>query len=123
MKFEYILLLLMPVLVTIGQLLLKSNAGRLVTGRGLLRFFRSLFSPGIILGGLSVACAPLLYIRALGTVSLSEAFAFNSLNYILVFISGHFLLKEEINIYQIIAVIFISAGFIFPFAVGVVFSA
>ena len=119
MKTEYLLLFLMPVLVTTGQLLFKKNSGRIVTGSGLLRFLFSMFSPGIIAGMAAVACAPLLYIKALGVISLSEAFAFNSLNYILVFLSGHFLLKENINLYQIIGVLLITAGFLFPFAAGV----
>jgi uncharacterized membrane protein len=117
---EYILLLLMPVLVCTGQLLLKKYSGSIVSSRGLLLFIKSLFTPGIIAGGLAVACAPLLYIRALGTVDLSEAFAFNSLNYILVFISGRLILKEEAGPYQVIGVILITMGFILPFAAGVI---
>lgn len=118
MRVEYVLLLLMPVLITSGQLLLKKNTGRIIVGRGLADFFKSLVSPGIIGGIAAVASAPLLYIAALGEVRLSEAFAFNSLNYVLIFVSGHFILKERVNAWQIIGIVLISAGFILPFAAG-----
>jgi drug/metabolite transporter (DMT)-like permease len=118
MKVEYLLLLMMPVLVTFGQVLLKKNTGKVITEKGLFIFLKSLFSPGIIAGAVAVAAAPLLYIKALGAVELSEAFAFNSMNYILVFISGHFILKEEVNRYQVIGVILIASGFLLPFVAG-----
>ncbi|MBI9109399.1 MAG: EamA family transporter [Spirochaetales bacterium] len=118
MRAEYLLLILMPVLVTAGQLLLKKNTYKIVTDAGLISFFHSLLVPGIILGAAGVVCAPLLYIKALGAVPLSEAFAFNSLNYIFVFLSGHFLLKEDVNAMQVAGVVLISAGFLLPFASG-----
>lgn len=120
MKVEYLFLLMMPVLVTAGQVLLKKYAGRIVPGQGPVAFITSLLTPGVIAGAFAVSAAPLLYIKALGTVDLSEAFAFNSLNYILVFLAGRFLLKEGADRYQVIGVILITAGFLFPFAVGVI---
>lgn len=113
----YLLLLIMPVLVTAGQILLKKNSAAVVTNRGIMIFIRTLIRPGIMAALLCTAAAPLLYIYALNDVPLSEAFAFNSLNYILVFISSRYLLKEKINIFQTAGVILISAGFLLPFIV------
>ena len=115
MSRSYLLLLLMPVLVTAGQVMIKRSATGIITGRGLAALFRSCFRPGIIGAGLCIATAPILYIKALGGVPLSEAFAFNSLNYILVFAAGKFLLKEKVNSCQAAGVILITAGFLLPF--------
>jgi drug/metabolite transporter (DMT)-like permease len=108
----------MPVMVTAGQVLLKKNSAKVITGKGVLRFIRSCLEPGIIIAAVCTAGAPLLYIAALGTVPLSEAFAFNSLNYILVFLTARFLLKERVNMFQIIGVVFITAGFLLPILVS-----
>ena len=115
MSANHLLLLIMPVLVTVGQVLLKKNAAAVITGGGLITFVKSCLKPGIIAAALCIAGAPLLYISALETVPLSEAFAFNSLNYILVFLTGRIILKEKVNLYQIIGVILITAGFLLPF--------
>ena len=119
MNASRLLLLFMPVLVTAGQVLLKKNSASVVAGEGLPAFFVSCLRPGIIAAALCIAGAPLLYIRALGSVPLSEAFAFNSLNYILVFFTGRFILKEKVSLYQIIGVILITAGFLLPLAAAV----
>lgn len=118
MSVNHLMLLLMPVLVTAGQVLLKKNTAAVITGAGIAAFIRSCLRPGIIAAALCIAGAPILYISALGTVPLSEAFAFNSLNYILVFITSRFILKEKINRYQIIGVILITSGFLLPFTVA-----
>ncbi len=117
MLSSYFMLFLMPVLVTAGQILMKRNAGAVVTGKGFPAFIKSLLCPGIVGAGICMAAAPLLYINALSEIQLSEAFAFNSLNYILVFISARFLLNERINLFQVIGVILITAGFLLPFIV------
>lgn len=117
MKIEYLLLMLMPVMVTAGQVLLKKSSHLVITGQGLPTMLLSCFKPGIIAAALCIAAAPLMYIRALGSVPLSEAFAFNSLNYIIVFFSGWFILREKLNTYRVIGVILISIGFLFPFII------
>ncbi|HAK45494.1 MAG TPA: hypothetical protein DCO79_06195 [Spirochaeta sp.] len=115
MEIEYLLLIFMPVMVTAGQVLLKKNSHLVTADRGIAAFLLSLLNPGIIAAGACIAAAPLLYIRALGAVPLSEAFAFNSLNYIIVFFAGRFILDEKLNIYRIIGVVLITAGFLLPF--------
>ena len=114
----YLLLLIMPAMVTTGQVLLKKSAGNILTGEGLRRFVLSFLKPGIIAGIAAVAFAPLIYIKALGEVPLSEAFAFNSLNYVLVFFSGRLILRERVNPLQITGVILITAGFLIPLTEG-----
>ncbi len=117
MNKSYIFLLLMPVLVTAGQVLLKKSVPAIVTGKGLVAFLLSCRHPGIIAAAVCVAASPFLYISALGSVPLSEAFAFNSLNYILVFLTGRFLLKEKVDVFQAVGVVLIASGFLFPFIV------
>ena len=115
MNANYLLLLMMPVLVTIGQVILKSCVHLIETSRGPVQFVKSCLNPGIITASICLAAAPIPYITALKDVQLSEAFAFNSLNYILVFATGRFILREKVNLYQIIGVILIATGFLFPF--------
>lgn len=117
MNSKYLLLLLMPVMVTAGQLLLKKGISAIILNRGILAFVGSFLNLRIIAASLCVAAAPLLYINVLDTVPLSEAFAFNSLNYVLVFITGRVFLKERVNALQVSGVIMISAGFLLPFIV------
>jgi uncharacterized membrane protein len=118
---DYLLLLAMPVLVCLGQILLKKNSGSIVTDEGAVRFLISLANPGIITGAAAVAGAPLLYIGALEAVPLSRAFAFNSLTYTLVFISSRFFLKEDAGFLNAAGTVLITAGFLLPFIAGVIF--
>ncbi|MDC7228234.1 MAG: hypothetical protein PQJ61_15840 [Spirochaetales bacterium] len=67
---------------------------RIITGQGFITF--------------------LLYVRAFGQVPLSEAFAFNSLNYILVFLADMFIPGDKPNMYRGIGRILITCGFLFP---------
>ena len=114
---SYFLLLMMPVLVTAGQVLLKKKAGSIITGKGPDVFIKTLLQPAVIAAGLCVAAAPLFYITALRDVPLSEAFAFNSLNYLFVFVCGRLFLKEKINKIQVFGMILITTGFLMPIIV------
>ncbi len=105
----------MPAVVTVGQILVKKNTDRIITTGGVLKFIVSCINPAIIAAVLCIAAAPLMYIKALGTVPLSEAFAFNSLNYILVFVFGRFILGEKPDVYRFAGVVLITAGFLLPF--------
>ena len=117
MNANYLLLLIMPVLVTTGQVILKSHVHSIITGRGPFQFIKSCINPGIIAASVCLTAAPIPYITALQDVKLSEAFAFNSLNYILVFVTGRLILREKVNFYQIIGVILIASGFLLPFII------
>ena len=114
---DYFLLMMMPVMVTAGQVLLKKGVAHVITDEGLFVMIKSCIRPGIIAAVLCVAAAPLLYIKALGSVPLSEAFAFNSLNYILVFAAGRFILGEKPDIRRSIGMVLITAGFMLPLIV------
>ena len=112
----------MPVMVSAGQVLMKKGVRHIVIGEGIVVMIRSCFRITIIASVICIASAPLLYIRALEVVPLSEAFAFNSLNFIFVFLAGRFILGERQNARRVIGVILISAGFLLPFLAEVVFA-
>ena len=115
---RYLLLVIMPLLAATGQILIKQAAPSIRTGDGLFCFVKSLIHPKIAAGAAAVLAAPLLYILALEEVPLSEAFAFNSLNYIFVFIAGRVFLSERPHPLQYAAAVFIAAGLLLPYAAG-----
>jgi drug/metabolite transporter (DMT)-like permease len=106
----YLALLLMVILNTVGQLLVKKGAHRLILHRGIPVFIKSGFNPYLIGGGLSVVAAPLLYMYALSKVELNAAYSFSGLTYLAVILSGHFILHEKITLYHIGGSLAILAG-------------
>jgi len=106
----YIALLLMVILNTVGQLLVKKGALRLVLHRGFLELVKSSINPYLLLGGGSVIAAPLLYMYALSKVELNVGYSFSGLTYLSVVLSGHLLLHEKISLYHIGGSLAILAG-------------
>jgi drug/metabolite transporter (DMT)-like permease len=109
-----VLLLGMAVLTATGQVFLRRGAVHLVRKRGLLRFLLSFINPHLITGSVLALAAPLLYIRALGGLPLSQAFMFNSLSHLLVFLAGRFVLKERAHPLHWIGLSLIILGFLMP---------
>lgn len=106
----YMALLLMVVLNTAGQLLVKKGALRLVMHRGIPAFLKSGFNFYLAGGGLSVVAAPLLYMYALSKLELNVGYSFSGLTYLVVVLSGHFILHEKITLYHIGGSLAILAG-------------
>lgn len=106
----YIALLLMVLLNTLGQLLVKRGAVRIDIHLGPARLIRSMINWPLALGGLSVIAGPVLYMYALTKVELSVGYSFSGLTYLMVVLSGHLLLKERIGIYHVLGTLTILAG-------------
>jgi len=106
----YIALLLMVLLNTLGQLLVKRGAVRIESRLGRVQLIRSMINWPLALGGLSVIAGPLLYMYALTKVELSVGYSFSGLTYLLVILGGHLLLKERITLYHVLGTLSILAG-------------
>ena len=108
----YIELLIMIILTSLSQVLIKIGSGKIRTGDGSGMLISSFINPYIIIGTALVLGAPLLYFSALSHLNLNTAFSFNGLAYILVIILGRSILKEKISIFHIAGGLLILAGFV-----------
>ncbi len=106
----YFALLLMVVLNTAGQILVKRGAIRIKIHRGFLNLLRTMANWPLALGGLSVIAGPVLYMYALSYLPLSIGYSFSGLTYLLVVLTGHLLLKERITLYHIAGTLCILTG-------------
>ncbi len=100
----------MVFLNTVGQLLVKRGAVKLVVYRGLLKLLKSMFNIQLFLGAMAVILGPLLYMYALSKVELNVGYSFSGLTYLSVVLSGHLLLHEKITLYHIGGSLAILAG-------------
>jgi drug/metabolite transporter (DMT)-like permease len=108
----YSKLLLMVILTSFSQILIKSGSAKIKTNMGFFVFLKTFFNAYIIIGLAMVLGAPFLYFSALSQVPLNLGFSINGLNYILVIILGHFVLKEKVSVFHITGALLILSGFI-----------
>lgn len=106
----YASLLLMVFLNTLGQLLVKRGALKIVMHRGFWTMLKSMVNLNLALGSLAVVAAPLLYMYALTMVELNIGYSFSGLTYLSVVLSGHLILHEKITLYHILGSLVILAG-------------
>lgn len=111
MIIVYYKLLVMVLLTSLSQILIKIGSGRIITKSGKAMLIKTFFNYHIIIGMILVVAAPLLYFSALSMVPLNEAFSVTGLGYIIVIIMGKFVLKERISIFHIVGGLFILGGF------------
>ncbi len=112
MILSYAELLVMIILTSLSQILIKAGSGKIVTERGIGLLIKSFLNPYLIIGTALVLVAPFLYFSALSRLDLNAAFSFNGLGYILVIILGRFVLKEKITALHIAGGLFILTGFV-----------
>lgn len=110
MTGAYLKLLVMILAVSAGQVFMKIGAGRVIRQDGRL-ILRSFLNPFLIAGGASVLLTPLLYFSALRDISLSAAYGFTGLTYIIVFLFSWLLLKEKITLLHLAGILCIAGGF------------
>ena len=108
----YIQLLVMVILTSLSQILIKLGSRKIVTNSGTAILIKTFFNPNIITGMVFVAAAPMLYFSALSKVPLNIAFSVSGLGYIIVIILGQFVLKERITVFHIAGGVIIFCGFI-----------
>jgi multidrug transporter EmrE-like cation transporter len=106
----YLLMGIMIALTTVGQLLSKKGAEKVVINKQIAASVRSLFNPYLVLAALAIGAAPAFYIMALKEIDLSVAFALTGLNYILVGLGGKIVFKERLNLFHYFGMISIFAG-------------
>ena len=107
---NYVSLLIMVLLTSIGQLLVKQGAVTIHYNKGLRCFIKTFFNKYIILGVSAVLVAPVFYIYALINIKLSVDYSFTALIYIFVFLGCWLILKERTNFYQFWGVLLIFLG-------------
>lgn len=106
----YLFLLIMVLLTSSAQFLIKKGSQQLSLNQGTWCFVKSLFSKSVLIGGLLTLLAPVFYILALRTLPLSTAYIFSSLNVVIVTLIGHFAFREPLPKIQVIGVILIVSG-------------
>ncbi len=113
-----VLLIVMALFTAFGQILIRKGAIRLVKGFGIKKLIISFINIYLAAGFFLALAAPVFYITALKFMSLSRAFMFNSLSYLLVTGAGRFILKERANIYHYLGLSLITLGFLLPVLSG-----
>ncbi len=108
---EYILIALVVVLTSTGQVLQKLGADRgLKHAHGVADLIRALFQWEIILSGVCLASAIVIWLAVLYRMDVSKAFPFISSGFIVVLLAARFYLHEAISWRRWIGVLFIVAG-------------
>ena len=109
------LILAFTVLVVTGQLLLKNGlSGFTVDGLGDLmsQIVTVVFNPFVFSGLALYVVSTGIWLIVLSRTSLSFAYPFISISYVLIIITSRIFFHEIIDIYKIIAIILIIAGVI-----------
>ncbi len=108
---DYIIILLVVLLTSSGQVLQKLGADRgLKQASSLTETLRALFQWEIILAVICLASALLLWLVVLYHMEVSKAFPFISSGFIVVLLAARFILHEKISWWRWTGVLFIVAG-------------
>jgi len=108
----YFFLSLMVVLTVCGQLFIKKGAMALRFNKGVMDAVKSSMNIPLLFGLGLAFLAPIFYILALRDIELSKAFAFSSVNYVMVIFGSKFFYKEQLNGYRLLGVFMIVIGII-----------
>ncbi len=121
---KYITIIVTLILVTYGQLILKSEVNKLgpiPTGslNEITKYFISAVSNLWILSGLFAAVfAALAWIATMSKFQLSSVYPLLSLNFVIVPLLSIYLFNESLNLFKIIGIIVIIGG-VFIFSRGI----
>jgi len=108
---EYILILVVVVLTSTGQVLQKLGADRgLKDVTSFSQFVRALFRWEIILAIVCLGAAIILWLAVLFMMDVSKAFPFISLGFVVVLLSARYYLQEFIPWTRWLGVVFIVVG-------------
>ena len=108
---EYVLIALVVVLTSTGQVLQKLGADRgLKHARTFTQLLAALFQWEIILAVICLASAIAVWLAVLYMMDVSKAFPFISLGFVVVLLSARFYLRETIPWNRWLGVVFIVAG-------------
>ena len=104
---QYLLLILTPVFISIGQVLFKISAGKI---DDLKHPWMILFDKFFILALIFYGVSTIMYVFALKYVPLNKGYMFMSLAFILVPILSYCFLCEPVNLQYIMGILLIIAG-------------
>ena len=107
---SFLLMLLMCLMTSGGQVLIKKGLNKRTVQPGLPGLVRSFFQPYLVAGMLLVLGAPLLYIQVLRQLGLSGAYGLNGLSYIFVYALSRLVLKEKGSCLHAAGLILIATG-------------
>jgi len=112
MKISLLLLLIMVILTSLGQIFVKKGSLKIVVDNGIKKLLVSFFNLPLIIGGLCILGAPLFYFTALKNVPLILGYSFSALSYPLVLLGAMIFLKEKLNRWHWIGIVSIGSGLI-----------
>ncbi len=108
---DYVIIFIVVLLTSIGQVLQKLGADRgLKNARTFKDMVRALFQWEIILAVICLGSALLLWLVVLYHMDVSKAFPFISSGFIVVLLAARFILHETISSWRWAGVLFIVAG-------------
>lgn len=108
---EYILIAVVVLLTSLGQVLQKLGADRgIKNSSSSADLFRALFQWEIILAVICLASAVAIWLVVLYMMDVSKAFPFISLGFIVVMLTARYYLRETIPWTRWLGVVFIVAG-------------
>ena len=119
--FGYISILIMSVLITVAQVLLKKSALNLDGLNSTTDFLDIFKSTRVLIALFCTALAPLFYLGALWVFPLNKAFMLTSINMLIVPIVGKFYFKEHLSRNRILGIFLIMIGVIvyaWPYQAG-----
>ena len=94
-SFAYLLVFLSVFVLAAGQIALKIASGRLVTLSALFSDMRG--AAMLALAALLLTGASIIWLFALRTLPLSQAYSISSLSFVLIPLLAHFFLGEELS--------------------------
>ncbi|MGL1891552.1 MAG: EamA family transporter [Spirochaetaceae bacterium] len=97
-----IYMLIMCILTSSGQILVKKGINK-----GNKRYY---LEPYIITGGLLIVIAPMLYLKVLSRIGLTNAYGLNGLSYLIIYFMSIVFLKEKGSVLQTVGIICITIG-------------
>ena len=108
---EYVLIFVVVILTSLGQVLQKLGADRgIKNARSPAQIIRALFQWEIILAVLCLASAIIIWLFVLYKMDVSKAFPFISLGFVVVLLTARFYLQENIPWNRWLGVVFIVVG-------------
>jgi uncharacterized membrane protein len=97
-------MLIMCIFTSTGQILVK---------RGINKAERVFYlEPLILIGGILIVFAPLLYLKVLIQIGLTNAYGLNGLSYIIIYFMSIIFLKEKGSFLQTVGLLLITIGVI-----------
>lgn len=103
-----------PVLLSsVGEFILKHAVNKMDVALTPASVLMMAGSPSIWAGSACIVVSGLLWVIAMSRYQLSFIYPFFSLNFIVIMLGSHFLLREEINLVRYLAVVLIIIGLIF----------